>query len=111
MDEMSPALRSAFERARNYKMTPEEVFEQKVSFVYGQQMDRPDPRSKDEIRRMLIEHQGYPARTITKEQVEEAIDAMTPGLIAGPIGTQDSYAWIKYAALAAAKAFGLVVED
>lgn len=51
------------------------------------------------------------SRTITKEQVEEAIDAMTPGLIAGPIGAQDSYAWIKYAALAAAKAFGLTIDD
>lgn len=109
---MSPELEKAIERARNHKMTPEEIFEQKVSFVYGQQMDSPNPLEKDQIRQMLIEHQGYPARTITKEQVEEAAKAIVaaryPRLSAGRI--KECYEEWLPEALAAAKAFGLTVE-
>ncbi len=51
---MSPELEAALERARGRKMTPQETFEQRVSFVS-------EGRNKDEVRRMLIESQGYPA--------------------------------------------------
>lgn len=57
---MSPELEAAIERARHYKMSPRERFEQKVSFVYGMQDFDAPGRSKDEIRRMLAEHGGYP---------------------------------------------------
>ena len=60
MIEMSEKLRKALERARNHKMTPEEVFEQRVSFVYGQQDHDKPLRSKDEIRQQMIEHLGRP---------------------------------------------------
>lgn len=57
----SPRLLELIERARHHKMTPEEVFEQRVSFVYGQQdHDNPNPRSKDEIREKLIALYGRP---------------------------------------------------
>ena len=58
---MSPELELAIERARKHVMTPQEKFEQRVSFVYGQQdHDNPNPRSKDEIRQMLIDMHGHP---------------------------------------------------
>lgn len=58
----SDRLRDLIERARHHKMTPEEKFEQRVSFVYGQQSHRGPQRTKDEIRRHLIEIHGYPAK-------------------------------------------------
>lgn len=54
---MSPELEAAIERAKNHVMTPEEVFEQRVSFVWG--MGKGD-RTKDEIREMLAKSQGRP---------------------------------------------------
>lgn len=51
---MSPELVAALERAKNHKMSPEEKFEQRVSFVYGQQdYDSPVKKTKDEIRQIL----------------------------------------------------------
>lgn len=50
----SPELLAAIERARNHKMTPQETFEQRVSFVS-------EGRDKDEVRKRLIEQCGYPA--------------------------------------------------
>lgn len=38
--------------ARNYKMTPAEVFEQRVSFVFGQ-LSTDSPLTKDDVRRRL----------------------------------------------------------
>lgn len=59
---MSDELKAALERARNHKMTPQEKFEQRVSFVYGQQdWSGPVQRTKDEIRQHLIDIYGYPA--------------------------------------------------
>lgn len=59
---MSLELEAALERARHHVMTPQELFEQRVSFVYGQQdYDSPNPRTKDEIRQMLAEMYGRPA--------------------------------------------------
>ena len=59
---MSPELEAAIERARHHIMTPEEKFEQRVSFVFGQQdYDNPNPRTKDEIREALIASMGRPA--------------------------------------------------
>lgn len=56
---MSPELEAAIERARHIKMTPEQKFEQRVSFVYGM-LSSKDKRTKDDIRRMLIDEHGYP---------------------------------------------------
>lgn len=58
---MSAELREALERARKHKMTPQEKFLQKVSFVYGQQdHDDPNPWSKRRVAEFLAEHDGYP---------------------------------------------------
>jgi hypothetical protein len=51
---MSPKFEELIERARNHNMTPAERFEQRVSFVYGQQdWDSACQRSKNEIREHL----------------------------------------------------------
>ena len=58
---MSPELTAALERVKGYVMSPEEVFEQRVSFVYGQQdFDDPNPRTKDQIRDTLAKMHGRP---------------------------------------------------
>lgn len=50
---MSPELQRLIERSRGRRMTPHEAFEQRVSFIYGQQdSDRPG-WSKDQIREHL----------------------------------------------------------
>ena len=62
---MSPELTAALERAKNHVMTPAEIFEQRVSFVFGQQdYDSPVQRTKDEIRQSLAAIYGNP---ITKD--------------------------------------------
>lgn len=59
---MSPELEAALERVKGCKMTPAERFEQRVSFVYGQQdWSAPVQRTKDEIRQHMIEIYGKPA--------------------------------------------------
>ena len=59
---MTPELKAALERCKNHVMTPEEKFEQRVSFVYGQQdWSGRHQRTKEEIRQHLIEIYGYPA--------------------------------------------------
>lgn len=73
---MSPELKAALEKARNRVVSPYEKFEQRVSFVYGQQdHDNPNPRSKDDIRQMLVESSGYPrdeaAHAIIEAQAAE----------------------------------------
>lgn len=45
-------------KAATYKMTPDERFEQRVSFVYGQLMDCQPDITKDEVRQRLREHMG-----------------------------------------------------
>ncbi len=58
---MSQELRDALDRVKGHVMTPQEKFEQRVSFVYGQQdWSRPNQRTKDEIRQHLIDIYGYP---------------------------------------------------
>lgn len=58
---MSPELEAAIDRARKHVMTPQEKFEQRVSFVYGQQdWSSGRARSKDEIRQSLIRIHGTP---------------------------------------------------
>lgn len=65
---MSPELKAALERLRDYKMTPAEKFEQRVSFVYGQQdWSSGRTKSKDEIRQMLIDVDGAPECQRCKE--------------------------------------------
>ena len=59
---MSPELTAALESVRGYVMTPEETFEQRVSFVYGGQDHSSGlALSKDKIREMLTESHGRPA--------------------------------------------------
>lgn len=57
-----PEILKRLERATGRAMTPREKFEQRVSFVYGQQdFGNPNPRSKEQIRQTLIESgYGYP---------------------------------------------------
>ena len=60
---MKQTTAELIERARAIKMTPEMRFEQRVSFVYGQQdFDNPNPRTKDEIRQRMIEIYGRPPK-------------------------------------------------
>jgi len=59
---VTPELEALIERARNHKMTPNEKFEQRVSFVYGQQdWSSGNARSKEEIRQAIIGIYGYPS--------------------------------------------------
>lgn len=44
--------------AANHVMTPEEIFEQKVSFVYGQLMDCAPNVTKEEVRRTIKKEEG-----------------------------------------------------
>lgn len=90
----SPELLAALEKARDYVMTPYEKFEQRVSFVYGQQdHDNPNPRSKDEIRQMLSEANGYPRdeaayARITALEEKIAADAAAMPTIANAMLTE-----------------------
>ena len=45
--------------ARNHKMTPQERFEQRVSFVYGLLSHR-SKLTKEDVRAFLLEHNGCP---------------------------------------------------
>lgn len=61
---MSHELKSALDRVKGHVMSPEEIFEQRVSFVYGQQdWSGSAQRTKDEIRAHMVEIFGQPART------------------------------------------------
>ncbi len=53
-------LTERLKEAAKYKMTPKEIFEQKVSFVYGQLMDTNDTRSKTGIRESMIAMSDHP---------------------------------------------------
>ncbi len=55
-----PELLALIEKARTYKMTPEEVFEQRVSFVFGMLSSR-SKLTRDDVRRHLINMNGVPA--------------------------------------------------
>lgn len=56
-----PTLLELIERARHHKPTPQEVFEQRVSWVYGEHALGGGTKTKDEIRQMLIDMQGSPS--------------------------------------------------
>jgi hypothetical protein len=59
---MTPELTALIERARTHRMTPNEVFEQKVSFVIGQLWgDQISNDQRDDMRRRVIESQGAPS--------------------------------------------------
>lgn len=49
----NPTLERLLALARDHVMTPEEVFEQKVSFVYGQMMDCAPHITKEQVREHL----------------------------------------------------------
>ena len=66
----NPELDAAIEKARHHVMTAEEKFEQRVSFVYGQQdFDKP-ARNKDEIRKHVAESIGFPLDEIAALRAE-----------------------------------------
>lgn len=53
-DSKAPAeLEALLKKALAHEMTPEELFEQKVSFVYGQMMNCNPEVTKDSVREML----------------------------------------------------------
>lgn len=57
---MSPELEALIERARHHKMTPQERFEQRVSFIHGMQdYDSPTALSKDEVRECLLDPDSF----------------------------------------------------
>ena len=60
---MSPELIAALAKAKDHVMSPEEIFEQRVSFVYsGVDTRNPNHKTKDDIREMLIQQTGVPAK-------------------------------------------------
>ena len=62
MTDNRETLEALIERAKKHIMSPEEKFEQRVSFVFGQQdYDNPNQLTKDQVRAMLIEMMGRPA--------------------------------------------------
>lgn len=70
---MSPELQALIERAKDHRMTDEEYFEQRVSFVYGQQdFDNPNPLTKDQIRRVLRNPANW--AEVHKEREENSRD-------------------------------------
>ncbi|MEG3086200.1 hypothetical protein [Sphingomonas sp. PB4P5] len=83
---MTPRLRAAIEKARSHVMSPAEKFEQRVSFVYGM-MGANSTRTKDDIRRSLIDASGYPLpdRSVILQAVERnwnaGPDALTDAIL------------------------------
>jgi hypothetical protein len=52
-------LKQLLDRIRNVApMTPEQIFEQKISYVFGM-LDADNPLTKDDVRRILREQAGY----------------------------------------------------
>lgn len=68
-DGMSPELRAALERVKGHVMTPEEIFEQQVSFVYGN-LSFSSTITKDEVRARLMQHHGVPAEALAAAKLE-----------------------------------------
>lgn len=102
--QMSERLRELIEKARHHKMTPEEKFEQRVSFVYGQQDHDKPGLTKDEIRQMLIHMEGRPpivADDATVERVTLAIAHEVYGPKFDPFLNPESYEWYRHIAKAA----------
>lgn len=56
---MSDELRGLLEKAKNMPpMTPAQLFEQKVSWCYGQ-LGHNNPLTKEQVRAMILRHEGY----------------------------------------------------
>lgn len=82
---MADDLVERLKEAGNRTMTAAEKFEQRVSFVYGQQDHDKPMRSKDEIRRAVADMMGYPLDAIESLRAENARlteerDALEEGL-------------------------------
>ena len=69
---MADDLVERLKEAGNRTMTAAEKFEQRVSFVYGQQDHDKPMRSKDEIRRAVADMMGYPLDAIESLRAENA---------------------------------------
>lgn len=61
---MDERLKQALDRALSRQMTPEEVFDQRVSFAS-------DGRNKDQVRRMLIKSHGWPREAVAQGAEQE----------------------------------------
>lgn len=55
----SPELLALLEKARAHVMTPAEVFEQRVSFVFGM-LSSKSKLTRDDVRQFLIKQNGIP---------------------------------------------------
>ena len=80
-------MKALIERARDYVMTPEEVFEQRVSFVYGQ-LGEKNKLTKQEVADYLLHKHGRPApdpATIRAKALEDA------ARVAESIGARDIF--------------------
>lgn len=53
MESADLEMQRILEEAAGHKMTPDELFEQKVSWVYGQMMDCDPTITKEEVRKRL----------------------------------------------------------
>lgn len=54
----NPELLRLLAATRNHVMTPDEIREQRISFVYGQMMDCAPNLTKDDVRRISDEMHG-----------------------------------------------------
>jgi hypothetical protein len=60
---MSPELTAALKRLAGRRMSPEELAEQRVSFAFsGQDFDSPGRLTKDEVRELLNDPEGWMAK-------------------------------------------------
>ena len=55
---MTPTLDELLRKAAAHKMTPREIWDQRVSFVYGQMMDCAPDITREEVERRVIEMYG-----------------------------------------------------
>lgn len=55
---MEPNLDALLKKAAQHKMTPRELWEQRVSFAYGQMMDCAPHTTREEIEARAIETYG-----------------------------------------------------
>ena len=55
---LDPALEALIEKARHHVMTPAEIWDQRVSFVYGQMMDCVPEITREQVKARITEQHG-----------------------------------------------------
>jgi hypothetical protein len=55
---LDPALEALIEKARHHVMTPAEIWDQRVSFVYGQMMDCAPEITREQVEARVTEMHG-----------------------------------------------------